>query len=103
SRLTQLHEAAHGWFGDGVRIACWEDFVLSEGMADYLSARAAEAAVGPDYVKLVWTSYKNTLDQIVANPDWDTVALPDTCNKIDLLHDKLWSGVPYVKGAFFMR
>src|SRR5439155_6115404 len=33
---THAHEAAHGWFGDGVRIACWEDLTLSEGTVSYL-------------------------------------------------------------------
>ncbi|MCX5744328.1 MAG: hypothetical protein NT062_17700, partial [Proteobacteria bacterium] len=37
---TQAHEAAHGWFGDGVRLRCWEDFVLSEVTVSYLAARA---------------------------------------------------------------
>ena len=31
SEETLVHESAHGWFGDGIRIGCWEDFVLSEG------------------------------------------------------------------------
>jgi aminopeptidase N len=34
--LVNAHEAAHGWFGDGVRPRCWEDEVVSEGVADYL-------------------------------------------------------------------
>jgi aminopeptidase N len=29
--------------------------------------------------------------------------LPPTCGEIDLLNHPLWSGVPYMKGAFFMR
>jgi aminopeptidase N len=37
--VDQVHEAAHGWFGDGVRLRCWEDFVLSEGTASHLDAR----------------------------------------------------------------
>ena len=34
SEEVNAHEAAHGWFGNGVRIDCWEDFVLSEGDGD---------------------------------------------------------------------
>ena len=41
SQETNVHEAAHGWFGDGIRIGCWEDFVLSEGTVSYLAARVA--------------------------------------------------------------
>ena len=37
---VHIHEAGHGWYGGGVRIECWEDFVLSEGTVTYLTARA---------------------------------------------------------------
>ncbi len=33
----------------------------------------------------------------------DTPAWPDGCDQIDLLPDKLWSDIPYMKGAFFYR
>ena len=39
SQETQAHEASHGWYGDGIRLACWEDFVLSEGTVTYLAGR----------------------------------------------------------------
>jgi len=100
---THIHEAAHGWFGNGVRMRCWEDFVLSEGAANYLAARAIEAASGVAAGDAVWAGYQRSLERIVANPARDTVALPDTCNTIDLLHHPLWSLVPYIKGAFFLR
>src|SRR4029078_12018950 len=35
---THVHQAAHGWFGDALRLRCWEDFVLSEGTVSYLAA-----------------------------------------------------------------
>jgi hypothetical protein len=96
-QVTHYHEAAHGWFGDGVRIACWEDFVLSEGTVSYLAARALQAVEGRD----VWPSYQADLNAAIT--DGDTIALPSTCNAIDLIHDPLWSNVPYMKGAFFLR
>jgi hypothetical protein len=40
---SQFHEAAHGWFGNGVRMRCWEDFAFSEGNVNYWAARALEA------------------------------------------------------------
>ena len=95
---THTHEAAHGWFGDGVRIACWEDFVLSEGTTTYLSVHASEV-LGYD----LWTIYEHYLTRMcdVGDP---VVVLPDeTCNEIDLLTDPLWSFSPYLKGAFFYR
>lgn len=99
SEETHAHEAAHGWFGDGVRIACWEDFVLSEGTVTYMAAHALEQ-LGVD----VWSDYECEL-QYVCDPAnmANTIALPGTCDAIDLLHDPLWSTVPYMKGAYFYR
>ncbi|MGK3983723.1 M1 family aminopeptidase [Sorangium sp. So ce136] len=99
SEEINAHEAAHGWFGNGVRIACWEDFILSEGTATYLAARALEE-LGVD----TWASYECSLKS-VCDPEAgrNTIALPDTCNEIDILSDPLWSPVPYMKGAFFFR
>ncbi|WP_187346012.1 M1 family metallopeptidase [Sorangium cellulosum] len=96
---VNAHEAAHGWFGNGVRIACWEDFVLSEGTASYLAARALEE-LGVE----VWPSYACDLKGVCDPADnKNTIALPDTCNEIDIMTDPLWSTVPYMKGAFFFR
>ena len=97
SEEVHAHEAAHGWFGDGVRIACWEDFVLSEGTVTYLAAHALESVGGPD----LWPSYVGSLEAICTGASVNTVALPGTCGEIDLLDDALWSLVPYIKGACF--
>ena len=100
--LTHAHEAAHGWFGDGVRIACWEDFVLSEGLASYLAARAIEAVEGETAGEGVWAGYRSQLEYAVRTGD--TIALPDeSCDAIEIISHPLWSSVPYMKGAFFMR
>lgn len=98
---TQVHEAGHGWFGNGARPACWEDFVLSEGTDSYITARALEVVGGPD----VWSSY---VDDYLAPicKGWDTnpVVLPDqTCNEIDFLHHDVWSLATYIKGACFYQ
>ena len=99
--VTHAHEAAHGWFGDGVRIACWEDFVLSEGTVTYLAARAIEAVGGATAGQAVWDGYQMELDTVL--PDEDTVLMLDTCNEIDLIVHPLWSNVTYMKGAFFYK
>jgi aminopeptidase N len=99
---VHAHEAAHGWFGNGVRIECWEDFVLSEGLASYLAARAIEAADGPAAGTAIWADYQDQLERAVERGD--TIALPDSsCNEIDILTHAIWSNIPYMKGAFFMR
>lgn len=100
---AQVHEAGHGWFGDGVRIACWEDFVLSEGTTTYIAARALEQVEGPNewdyYVDdfLVPICEDSSRDPTLVN----TIVLPDTCNEIDFVNDDLWSITPYMKGACF--
>ncbi len=95
------HEAAHAWFGDGVRIACWEDFVLSEGTVTYLTARATELAVGADDGAAIWAGYASELDFIVSSRDG--IAWPDSCGVVDIIDDGLFSRVPYIKGAYFYK
>lgn len=98
--VTQAHEAAHGWFGDGVRLKCWEDFVLSEGTVSYLSARAL-AQVAPTLEAKIWADYQAELDAAISEggaPAW-----PTGCNRIDILKDKLFTNLPYMEGAFFYK
>lgn len=99
--VTHAHEAAHGWFGDGVRIRCWEDFVLSEGTVSYISARALAVTAGPTMEQKVWAEYKSELDAAIAEggaPAW-----PRGCNQIDILEDNLFTDLPYMQGAFFYK
>jgi aminopeptidase N len=97
---THVHEAAHGWFGDGVRIGCWEDLTLSEGTTSYVTARAIGAVAGEAAELAVWQDYEQRLDSVIRRDD--RIAWPETCGEIDVLHD-LWNGVVYMKGAFFYR
>ena len=95
--LTHMHEAAHGWFGDGIRIACWEDFVLSEGTVNYLASRAMGAVEGSAAEAAVWTRYNATPGGF-ALPAW-----PDSCHSVDVIRDHLFSSAPYIRGANFYR
>ncbi len=97
---THAHEAAHGWYGDGVRMACWEDFVLSEGTVSYLTARAIGAVQGPQAEAAIWDEYRNLL--LLAQATEDMIAWPEGCNEIDMLED-LFGMTPYMKGAFFFK
>ncbi len=98
SEETQAHEAAHGWYGDGIRIACWEDFVLSEGTVTYLAGRALEE-VAPAVGATVWDGYADEL----AGLDGTEPVWPQGCNTIDILEDGLYTNAPYIRGAFFYR
>ncbi len=98
--VTHAHEAAHGWFGDGVRLRCWEDFVLSEGTVSYLSARAL-SKVAPALETKIWADYKDELAAAISEggaPAW-----PTGCNRIDIIEDKLFTNLPYMQGAFFYK
>jgi aminopeptidase N len=90
-----VHEAAHGWFGNGVRVRCWEDFVLSEGTVTYLAAHVLEeldAEVGA----AVWDEYADRLADLP-----DGVAWPASCGEVEIL--ELFSDIPYIRGAYFYR
>ena len=98
---THVHEAAHGWFGDAIRLRCWEDFVLSEGTVSYLAAHVLGKVAGAAAEADVWTEYQGELDDAIAEggaPAW-----PTGCNKIDILKDKLFTNLPYMEGAFFYK
>lgn len=99
--VTHVHEAVHGWYGTGVRIACWEDFVLSEGTTSYLAARALGQVTDEATEEAVWQSYRETLEWTLE--DEDIIAWPSGCNKVDILEDGLFSNIVYMKGAFFWK
>ena len=94
---VHAHEVAHGWFGNAVRMKCWEDFVLSEGTVTYMAARGLDAVGGPD----VWPLYLAYLDDTCAGIDTNAIVMPSTCNEIDFVNHELWSLATYMKGACF--
>ena len=99
---VHAHETAHGWFGTGTRLECWEDLVLSEGTSDYLAARAIEVAVNQEAADKVWKRYTTELKALI-DYGYNAVAWPSgTCNQINVLED-LFSQIPYKKGARFYR
>ena len=99
---TQIHEAAHGWYGDGIRITCWEDFVLSEGTVSYLAARAIEEVIDQATADALWSNYAARLNAAMGTSSLK-IAWPEGCGQIDLLEDKLFSSIPCMKGAMFFR
>jgi aminopeptidase N len=95
---TNVHESAHGWFGDGIRLQCWEDFVLSEGTVSYLAARALDV-VAPSVGATVWTNYTSQLSHVPGtDPVW-----PQSCGAVDVIKDNLFTEAPYMRGAFFYK
>ena len=99
---VNVHEASHGWFGDGVRIKCWEDFVMSEGTASYYEGRLLEETGATAAATSIWRAVDSQL-AVWRNGDGGGVAWPQSCGEVDVLDDGLFSEVPYVKGAAFLR
>ncbi len=100
-RITHIHEAAHGWFGGGVRIACWEDFVLSEGTVTYLTARAIAEVIGEQAGEEVWDEYDDALEYAIS---YEVIeSWPEGCGEVDVIDDGLFSLGPYYKGSHFYR
>lgn len=99
---VHAHEAAHGWFGNGVRIACWEDYVLSEGVATYLTVRAIEEVVGISESDKIWADYQSKLNALQSS-DENKTSWPEGCNQIDIIESGLYGYAPYMKGAYFLQ
>ncbi|HVV85957.1 MAG TPA: M1 family aminopeptidase [Kofleriaceae bacterium] len=99
---TNVHEASHGWFGNGVRIKCWEDFVLSEGTARYFEGRLLEETGATEASQAAWASVDHEL-ALWRSGSGGGVAWPQSCGQVDIIRDHLFSDVPYTKGAAFLR
>lgn len=98
ARDTAFHELAHHWSGNLVRIRQWNDFWLSEGFTEYLTARAIGAVYGADEMKRVFRGYvERALAADRANPH----ALAPRGVEIDVL--TIFDGISYQKGALVLR
>ncbi len=91
---AHIHEAAHGWFGDGVRIGCWEDMVLSEGTITYLTGRVLEE-LDPDS-----RYFLGIAGALTPLPDVDHV-WPQSCGVVDGV--AMINTEVYIRGAMFYR
>jgi hypothetical protein len=97
--LVNAHEAAHGWFGDGVRPRCWEDEVVSEGVADYLSIVALTRVTGREGL---FADARAALEAALPRTA-QRRGRPPGCNVIDPGGDWYRRQIPYKKGALFLE
>jgi leukotriene-A4 hydrolase len=95
------HELAHSWSGNLVTNATWRDFWLNEGFTVYIENRLMEEVYGPERAQMEQVLARAELEAEMAG-----MAPLDTVLHIDLARrhpDEGFSGVPYEKGALFLR
>jgi leukotriene-A4 hydrolase len=95
------HELAHSWSGNLVTNAAWADFWLNEGFTTYVENRIVESLYGADRALM-----EERVGQVELLEEMRTIAphlqslLP---GRVDEDPDAVFSGVPYQKGAWFLR
>lgn len=95
------HELAHSWSGNLVTNATWRDFWLNEGFTTYLERRIIEAVYGVPRREMEATLGKRSLLEELSDFD-----VRDQIMHVDLKGrdpDDGFTGVPYEKGALFLR
>lgn len=96
AQSTAIHELCHHYSGDGVRIATWADFWMSEGFTEYLTLRSVEAVYGKARSDAAWAeTIRNAKAQASLH------ALRPKNDAIDVR--EIFDGVAYVKGAWVLR
>jgi aminopeptidase N len=91
---SHIHEAIHGWYGDGIRIGCWEDMVVSEGTTTYLAGRVLEVLDPSSQY------FQGLAGGLVVLPDLDRV-WPQSCGVVD--GNLMINNDVYIRGALFYR
>jgi len=98
ARKTGFHELAHHWSGNLVRVRTWNDFWLSEGFTEYLTARFLGANDGPAAKKATFREY---LTQSLAADRSNPHALRPADPEIDVL--TIFDAISYQKGALVLH
>ena len=95
------HELAHSWSGNLVTNATWRDFWLNEGFTVYLEQRAMEKVYGVERKKMeVMLGMQELREEMAELPPKDQILHVDLKGRDP---DEGFTGVPYEKGAAFLR
>ncbi|MDE0914211.1 MAG: M1 family metallopeptidase [Planctomycetota bacterium] len=95
------HELAHSWSGNLVTNATWEDFWLNEGFTVYCEGRIMEELYGQERANMEGLlAWQNLEQELKALEPWQTVLNIDLAGHHP---DDGFSGVPYNKGALFLK
>lgn len=93
-----VHEAAHHWFGDGVRIAHWGELWMSEGFTNYATFRFFRAHEGEAKFRALLDAAKDALREQLAKHRTQALRGARTT---DPQAGLTW--VPYMHGAWMLR
>lgn len=101
SRQVAVHELAHHWSGNLVRIGSWNDFWLSEGFTEYLTARFITAHDGDVAGRAVWGNFlqRATNAEMRQTRARHPVRPPDP--EVDPL--TIFDQISYQRGAWTLR
>jgi leukotriene-A4 hydrolase len=95
------HELAHSWSGNLVTNATWRDFWLNEGFTTYLERRIVEAVYGADRREMeAMLGKQGLLEELADLPEADQILHINLTGRDP---DDGSTGVPYEKGALFLR
>ncbi len=95
------HELAHSWSGNLVSNATWRDFWLNEGFTMYLEERIQELVYGPERAAMETVlEIEGLKEEMASLDDRDEILHVDLAGRDP---DEGFTGVPYVKGAMFLR
>jgi Aminopeptidase N len=95
------HELAHSWSGNLVTNATWRDFWLNEGFTTYLERRIIEALYGVPRREMEAQLGRRSLeDELKELDERDQILHVDLKDRDP---DDGFTGVPYEKGALFLR
>ncbi|MBI1944381.1 MAG: hypothetical protein HYS27_01725 [Deltaproteobacteria bacterium] len=93
-----VHEAAHHWFGDGVRIAHWGELWMSEGFTNYATFRFFRQHQGEEKFRALLDTAKETLREQLDKHHTQPLRGPATT---DPQAGLTW--VPYMHGVWMLR
>ena len=96
------HEISHSWCGNLVTMKDWSNFWLNEGFDVFMETKVIELMKGKEMAKLHSLTYQNGLKDVV-------ISMGES-KSFSSLHpylvgrhpDDAFSGIPYVKGFFFL-
>lgn len=97
AKETAVHETAHHWFGDNIRIKSWGDFWMSEGFTNYATYRYFRQAEGePKYFKLLDGAKGEVRSALFDNPHALSAPAHTDVNEI-------FDSIPYEMGPWMLR